>query len=101
MLAERAEHRLGSVDTSHDNDLRGSPLVRAASHDVEPAHVVESYVEEDDPDVVPANRVQRLQTILSSIDAESIQCEKRSDTVSRRLVVVDNQDIIVSHSAPS
>ena len=97
VLAERAEHGVRRVEAGDDDDLRRAAVVRATRQHVEPAHSGKPHVEEDDAHLVAANDGQRLRTVRGGLDPESTEGEQLAQPLPRRVVVIHDQDVVVSH----
>jgi hypothetical protein len=97
LIAQRAEYGLGSVEASHDDDLCAPSFLRTASQHVEPSEPRNQHIEEHDVDIMLADHLQCLQTVLLGPRAESGERDQLTQSLARRVIVIYDQNIAFRH----
>src|SRR5207244_908170 len=97
---ESAQRGVCRIHTSHDDDLRGSWFRNTASQDLEPPDSWQLNVQQYDAEVVFIYLLQCLLTVVRRIEREASMAQERTQTVSSRIIVINNQQVGMSHGVP-
>ena len=91
--AESIEHHVSRVRASHDHDLRRPPFAATTSQDIQPADLGSSNVQQHDAEIVTADLLHSLCTILCDINCKTGIGEKLPQPSSCCVIVIDNQQV--------